>query len=341
MKFYGISGVANKLMKSYLRNRHQTVVTNAHNNSNGYFFKWEEVQHGVPQGSVLAPLLFLIYVNDLSKSVSDKSSPILCPILFAEDTSFIIANRDETEFKFNTNEIFNEINKWFHSNLLMLNYDKTYFLQFQTDHEINTQVSFGNRKFATAQSLKSVGLTIDTSLTWKHHNSELTSRMNMACYAIRSIKPFMSLDVLRSTYFSYVHSIISYGIIFWGNLSHSEDIFKIQKRIIRIIMNSSQNVSCWQPLKELNILPIQSQYIFLILLSVTKNKYQFLSNSQVHKINIRQTSDLYVPTANLAIYQTGVHYSGIKIYNHLPTAIKKDISYIIPFMVWRNILTHN
>jgi len=68
--------------------------------------------------------LFLIYVNDLPKSVSNKSSPIL----FADDTSFIIVNHDETKFKFNTNEIFNEINKWFHSNILMLNYDKTYFL---------------------------------------------------------------------------------------------------------------------------------------------------------------------------------------------------------------------
>jgi len=131
------------LMESYLINRYQRVVINAHNNSNGCVSKWEEVQHKVSQGSVLGPLLFLIYVNDLSKSVSDKSSPIL----FADDTSFIIANCDETKFKFNTNEIFNEINKWFHINLLMLNYDKTYFLQFltKTNHEINMQVSFGNR----------------------------------------------------------------------------------------------------------------------------------------------------------------------------------------------------
>jgi hypothetical protein len=241
MKFYGILGVANKLMESYLRNRYQRVIINAHSNSNGYFSKWDEVEHGVPQGSVLGPLLFLINVSDLSKSVSDKSSPIL----FADDTSFIIAKRDEAKFKINTNEIFNEINKWFHSNLLMLNYDKTYFLQFltKTDYEIHMQVSFDDRKITTARSLKFLGLTIDTSLSWKHHISELASRLNKACYAIRSIKPFMFLDVLRSTYFSYVHLIIAYGTIFWGN-SHSEEIFKIQKRIIRITMNSSKNASC-------------------------------------------------------------------------------------------------
>ena len=78
------------------------------------------------------------------------------------------------------------------------------------------QVSFGNRKIATAQSLKFLGLTIDTTLTWKHHIRELTTKMNKACYAIRSIKPFMSLDLLRSTYFSYAHSVLSYGIIFGG-----------------------------------------------------------------------------------------------------------------------------
>ena len=90
-------------------------------------------------------------------------------------------------------------------------------------------------------------------------------------------------------------------------------------------MNSNRNVSCRQLFKDLNILPIQSQYIYSVLLFVTKNNNQFLSNSQVHKINKRQTFDLYVPTANLTIYQKGVCYSGIKIYNHLPTAIK-DLS---------------
>jgi hypothetical protein len=112
----------------------------------------------------------------------------------------------------------------------------------------------------------------------KFNIGELTSRLNNACYAIRSIKPFMSLDILRSTYFFYVHSILSYGRIFWGNPSHSEEIFKIQKRKVRIIMNSSKNASCRQLFKELNILPNQYQYIWSILLFVTKNKDQFLFN---------------------------------------------------------------
>jgi hypothetical protein len=173
---------------------------------NNYSSTWKEVQHGVPQGSVLGPLLFLIYINDLSKGISDKS----IPILFADDTSFIVTNHDDSELRHKVNEVFNKVNKWFHSNLLMLNYNKTYFLQFQTkvNKENNAQILYGNKTIATAKSIKFLGLTIDTTLNWKHHISELIPRLNKACYAIRTIKPFMSLKVLRSTYFSYAHFVV-------------------------------------------------------------------------------------------------------------------------------------
>ena len=131
-------------------------------------------------------------------------------------------------------------------------------------------------------------------MIWKYHVGELTSRLNKACYAIRSIKPFMSLDVLRRTYILCIHSIISYGIIFWGNLTQSEEIFETQNRINRIIMNSSKNASCQQLFKELNILPIQSQYIFSIILFVIKIN-QFLFKSQVH--NNKYKANLhFIPT---------------------------------------------
>jgi hypothetical protein len=109
----------------------------------------------------------------------------------------------------------------------MMNYDKTCFSQFLTkiDQKINKQISFGNRNIVTTQSLKFLGLSIAASLTWKYHIGELTSRLNKACYAIRSIKLFMSSDVLRNTHFSYAHSIISYVIILWGNSSQCDEMF--------------------------------------------------------------------------------------------------------------------
>ena len=110
--------------------------------------------------------------------------------------------------------------------------------------------------------------------------------------------------------------------MFWGKSSNSEEIFKVQKRIIRIIMNLSKNASCWQPFRELNILPVPSQYILSLLLFATKNKDQFMTNSQIRRITTRQTSDLYVPAATFTIHQKGVYYQGIKIYGHLPKTIK-------------------
>jgi len=197
-------------------------------------------------------------------------------------------------------------------------------LQFETkaNKENNTQILYNNKTIATAKSIKFLGLTLNTTLNWKHHISELMPRLNKACYAIRSIKLFMSPNVLRSTYFSYAHSIMSYGLIFWGNSTDSDDIFEIQKRIIRIIMNSNKNVSCKELFKNLNILLLQSQYIYSILLFITKNKDQFSPISHMHTINTRHNNNLYVPAANLTLYRKGVYYSGIKIFNHLPTTIK-------------------
>ena len=87
-------------------------------------------------------------------------------------------------------------------------------------------------------------------------------------------------------------------------------------------MNSNNNAPCKELFKSLNILPLQSQYIYSILLFITKNKDQFFLNSHIHAINTRYKNNLYVPAANLTLYQKSVYYSGIKIFNHLPTTIK-------------------
>ena len=113
LEFYGISGTANKLLRSYIKNRYQRVVIKG-NMHNKLTSKWEPMKHGVPQGSVLGPLLFLIYINSLSQIISSVAKPIL----FADDTSIIISNTDLQEFKNNTASVMNETINWFQSNLL-------------------------------------------------------------------------------------------------------------------------------------------------------------------------------------------------------------------------------
>jgi hypothetical protein len=126
-------------------------------------------------------------------------------------------------------------------------------------------------------------------------------------------------------YHSLFHSILSYGIMFWGNSPHSPVIFKMQKRVIRTLMGIGYRESCRELFKELKILTLSSQYIFSLLLFVFYNRGYFASNSIYHNINTRQKNDLHLPHVSLTMYQKGVLYCGIKVFNALPTTIK-DIS---------------
>jgi len=172
-------------------------------------------------------------------------------------------------------------------------------------------------------STKFLGLIIDSTLSWKNHITEITPKLNKACYVIRTLTFLISPEFLRTVYFSYFHSIMSYGMIFWGNSHHSVNIFKIQKRIIRIITNSNRNDTRHPLFKQLRILPLPSQYIFSILLFVVTNKKLFQLNSQVHNIHTRYNDNLHLLSTGLTLVQKGVAYSGCKIYNHLPSQIKK------------------
>jgi hypothetical protein len=111
MEFYGISGKAYNLIKSYLQDRYQRVLVDL--DSKKYYSEWESVTDGVPQGSILGPLLFLLYVNHLAKAISDISNSVL----YADDTSLIITNSDSQMFEKDINTAILKLNRWFHSNL--------------------------------------------------------------------------------------------------------------------------------------------------------------------------------------------------------------------------------
>ena len=140
-----------------------------------------------------------------------------------------------------------------------------------------------------------------------------------------------SEDSLKIIYYWYVHSIIIYDIIFWGNSPHSTDVFKIQKWIIRIMTKTKSRDSCRQLFKRLEILPLQSQYIFSILLFVVKNKDLYTTNQETHNITTRSNTNLHPPVCNLTVFQKGAYYSVIKFFNHLPLKIKSPSNEIKVF----------
>ena len=137
-----------------------------------------------------------------------------------------------------------------------------------------------------------------------------------------TLKTIISTKHLKTVYFAYVHSIITYGIVLWRSSPYSSNIFKLQKRVIRIIMKVHNRVSCRELFKKLNILPLRSQYILSIVLFVINNIHEFTINSDVHSIGTGHRSDLHPPLTRLTKYKKGVYYSGIKIFNYLPQNIK-------------------
>jgi hypothetical protein len=123
-------------------------------------------------------------------------------------------------------------------------------------------------------------------------------------------------------YFSYFHSIMSYGIIFWRNSSISNNIFRLQKRVIRIITNIRSRDSCREQFKKLQILPLQSQYILSLVLFVINSNDMFEHNCGIHTISTRTRTNLHLPHLRFTIAPKGAYYTGIKVYDNLPSNTK-------------------
>ena len=127
LEFYGITGKANNLIKSYLSDRYQRVLIK-NNCSNRCFSEWGKIKQGVPQGSILGPLFFLLYINDLPGLINDISKPTV----FADDTSIIFTNSNYLDLKHEINMVIEKMIRWCETNSLTFNFDKTYFMHFVT-----------------------------------------------------------------------------------------------------------------------------------------------------------------------------------------------------------------
>jgi len=255
LKFYGISDKAFQLYQSYLGNRYcRTAIYNDSENSNRVS-NWARVRHGVPQGSILGPLLFLLYINDLPKIINKTSAPII----FADDTSILFALSNPTGFNKNICIVFITLNKWLRANQLSSNFNKTNYVHFTTKRNmsVNLKIGFDNNFITNSSYTK----FLNNTLSWNNHIDLIMKKLSKACYIIRNVKTYMSVSSLQVIYYTFFYSVMSYGLTFWGNLLLSSIIFRIQKKAIRIMEGCGNRVSCRNLFKKLQILPLTSQYM--------------------------------------------------------------------------------
>jgi hypothetical protein len=127
---------------------------------------------------------------------------------------------------------FQDINAWFNNNWLTLNLNRTQFLEFRMNQYSNDiiQSAYDLKGITNATETRFLGLILDNTLSWKKHIEQVVGKMCSACYALWNIKSVVLQDTLKIIYFAHIHSLLSYGIIFWGNSSYAKKIFIIQKR---------------------------------------------------------------------------------------------------------------
>ena len=148
------------------------------------------------------------------------------------------------------------------------------YLEFRTKnyYKINTHIKYDQDCITSASEIKFLGLTTDDTLSWKQHIEQVLNKMFTACYALRNIN-IVPIDTLRVIYFAHIHSVISYGIVFWGSSSYANKVFILQKKIIRITTNTRPRDSCRKFFKSMEIMALYAQYIYSLVLYTITHTY--------------------------------------------------------------------
>ena len=238
LELYGVTDQNHSWFKNYLSNRKQFIQINNEENT-----EVETITCGVPQGSILGPLLFLLYVNDLK-----NASNLLDPIMYADDTNLFPTHKDITYLFKTTSLQLERINQWFISNKLSLNAGKTKYSFFHKPSKrgdiplLLPKLNINNSEIEQSECLKFLGVLLDENLCWKEHIKYIESKIAKNIGLLYKAKPFIDKHSLLSLYHSYIHSYINYGIIAWGGTTRAnlKKIYNQQKHAIRTVFRKDR-----------------------------------------------------------------------------------------------------
>ena len=292
-----------KLIESYFSKRSQVVKFNDDISDRHC------ITVGVAQGSILGAIFFLIYINDLPLNISHASV-----INYADDTTLLTTSKNYDDAMEMSTAARMCAEDWFRSNMLRLNPDKTVLALFTLRRNLNHSMQDDPIKF--------LGILVDRTLTWEAHVASTCSRLGSSIFGLRVLSASVSSHMLRTAYYAFCQPIMTYGLLVWGGAATWPDIFRMQRRAVRIIDQLDYRADCRDSFIRLRILTFPSLFILECVLYVQKNLDSFTTHADLHNYHTRHKNNLKPRYCRLSKSQKSVNCVSVRFYNRLPMSVR-------------------
>lgn len=319
----GVAGTALHMFASYLQNRSQVVKI-----ENFISSSQKMTSYGIPQGSIIGPLMFLIYINNIN-NIGLKGHLTL----YADDTSLFYFDRSIDHIITDAQEDLNRLNEWLKYNLLTINTKKTSFMIFAAKNKHIpdfTPLTINNETIQKTDCEKYLGLWVDDKLTWKPHIEQIRIKLTSVLGALRKISNCIPHKVRPIIYNSLVKPHLEYLIEIWGSAAATNlnPLQRAQNKIIKVLFHYPYNTPTNELYKKTKLFNLRQLYIYytciLIKKITTKSIRSNLKlNKKIPTHNLRNKYKIVLPTVRTNYGKKTILFEGVKLYNDLPNHIKK------------------
>lgn len=308
LHMYGFRGSVLRFFGSYLGWRKQMVRSGCRTSDP------KPINQGVPQGSVLGPILFLLYINDLIKTNIQGLFTI-----FADDTTVLWHHKDTEVLKQIISEDMGKIKEWCNSNFLCFNIEKTKVLSFKLSI---SDIPLGDKVIKSTNTTKFLGIYIDDRLKFGDHITNLNRKLASGCYAVRQTVSALGFRMAKTTYFALIESFLRYGVAFWGCCSTTllDSVFVLQKRAIRYLCEADVREHCKPLFLKHQILTLTCIFILETVCLIFE---KFRNVVYAPSYNFRNQEIIPLPIPRSSLTKQSLIYDSIKIFNKLPSDCKR------------------